>query len=118
MRKLVFIFFLFPVKSWSQAAEIFPHYEDTAFLVGRLLPFMVSGTNSKVTNVQIKDGRTCTDFVDPYYPNIFHVLCREEETIDLVVTVEDQNGDDQVATLNNLKILLTSTPRAPAEATE
>ena len=114
MRKsaLVAAILLLTPLAWGQSVSVVSHYPASAYVIKRLLPFVLSGDNgATLFRVDSSSGH-CSSMVDPYYENIFHLYCRKAVVVDLQIWGQGSDGETFMVPLDNLSI---ATQRAPGD---
>ncbi len=108
----LFILFLFSGSlCFGQSVEVASHYPASAFVINRLLPFVVNGPEGlRVLRVEVGSNNSCSSLVDPFYANTFHLYCRESGRADLVVQVIDGEGEETSVELQNLAVVVQRPP--------
>lgn len=114
MWRLLLIVLLFtPFFSWAQSLEIVSHYPASAYVVDRLLPFVVQGgddSDVRVLHVQVLHGQTCEAVIDPFYSNTFHLQCRQPAVVEARVIVQDNFRGQVDLELENLSVVRQRAP--------
>ncbi len=107
-----FILFFTSVAFAQSSLQVIPHYPASAFVVNRLLPFVIGGDEeARVMHAEVRPFGACGTLIDPYFPNIFHLYCRETANVDVDILVIDGAGDETQLRLENLSVVIQRTPR-------
>ncbi len=109
---LIFLFLMMGRDCFSQSLDVVSHYPASAYVVDRLLPFVVTGDiGLRVVRVEVIPSGYCPTMVDPYFSNMFHVFCKQPGRIDLDIIVVDQEGLESRLDLRDLSIAVQRPPR-------
>jgi hypothetical protein len=108
---LLMISSLFYFTAQAQSLEVVSHYPESAYVINRLLPFVVRGDDDlRVQAVGISNGPTCESLIDPFYPNTFHIFCRTVAVVDLSIRVSGSAGEESLQVFN-VSVALQRAPR-------
>ncbi len=109
---LIFSFLLMGRVCFSQSLDVVSHYPASAYVVDRLLPFVVTGDiGLRVVRVEVIPAGYCPTMIDPYFSNMFHVFCKQPGSIDLEIVVVDEDGLESQLELGGLSIAVQRAPR-------
>ena len=109
---LLILFFTSP--AWSQTPSVVSHYPESAYVVGRLLPFSIEAFGKvKILGVNLENGKACASQVDLFHQNTFHIYCRDAARVQVSVHVVDEFGEINILSLGELSI---AQQRAPSSA--
>ena len=89
----------------AQSITVTSHYPASAYVVNRLLPFVLNGDDEAVVTRVDTDTGHCLSLIDPFYPNTFHIYCKKPVVVDLRVQVRNSAGEEVVLDIVLLGII-------------